>query len=168
MTPKAQLKSFMARFTPEVETLAQRILVKMRARFPSAIQMVYDNYNFLVIGFSPTERPSEAIFSIAMSPRRVSLCFLQAGPKLSDPKKLLRGSGKQVRHIRLESTAVLDRPAVKALMSEAIQLAAVPFNPATSGRLIIRSVSAKQRPRRPATPKEERERTSRTRSEDRC
>jgi len=151
MTPKAALKSFMARFTPEVETLAQRVLVKMRSQFPNAIQMVYDNYNFLVIGFSPTERPSEAIFSIAMSPRRVSLCFLQAGPKLSDPEKLLRGSGKQVRHIRLESVAVLDQPPVKALMSQALQLAAVPFNPATPGRLIIRSVSAKQRPRRPKT-----------------
>src|SRR6266849_3945551 len=112
MTPKAQLKSFMARFTPEVETLAQRILVKMRARFPSAIQMVYDNYNFLVIGFSPTERPSEAVFSIALGPRRVSLCFLQAASKLPDPEKLLRGSGIQVRNLCLEDATVLDRPAV--------------------------------------------------------
>jgi len=115
MTPKAQLKSFMARFTPQVETLAQRVLVRMRARFPNAIQMVYDNYNFLVIGFCPTEHPSEAIFSIAMSPRRVSLCFLQKGPKLSDPERLLRGSGKQVRHIRLDSAAVLDNRRSKHL-----------------------------------------------------
>jgi len=122
----------------------------MRTEFPNAIQMVYDNYNFLVIGFSPTERPSEAIFSIAMSPRRVSLCFLQAGPKLSDPEKLLRGSGKLVRHLRLDNAAVLDHPPVKALMTQAIQLAAVPFNAATSGRLLIKSVSAKQRPRRHA------------------
>ena len=141
----------MARFTPEVEKLAQGVLTKMRTQFPNAIQMVYDNYNFLVIGFSPTERPSEAIFSIAMSPRRVSLCFLQAGPKLSDPGRLLRGSGKQVRHIRLENAAVLDQPSVKALMSQALQLAAVPFSSATTGRLVIRSVSAKQRPRRPKT-----------------
>ena len=104
MTPKAALKSFMARFTTEIETLAQRVLVKMRT-----------------------------------------------GPKLSDPEKLLRGSGKQVRHIRLESAAVLDQAPVKALMTQALQLAAVPFNPATPGRLIIRSVSAKQRPRRPKT-----------------
>jgi hypothetical protein len=124
-------------------------LAKLRARFPSAIQMVYDNYIFLVIGFGPSERPSEAIFSIALHARGVGLCFLQAGPQLPDPEKLLKGSGKRVRSIRLESAAVFDRPAVKTLMSHALKLAAVPFDPAAPGRLIIKSVSAKQRPRRP-------------------
>jgi hypothetical protein len=65
------------------------------------------------------------------------------------PKNLLQGSGKCVRHIRLESAAVLDRPAAKALMAHALKRVAVPFNPAVPGRLIIKSVSAKQRPRRP-------------------
>src|SRR6185295_18540436 len=111
MTPEKQLAVFMARFTPEVEALAEAALAKIRARFPHAIQMVYDNYNFLVIGFSPTERASEAVFSIALFARGVSLCFLQAAGKLPDPKKLLVGSGKQARHIKLENAAVLDRPA---------------------------------------------------------
>jgi hypothetical protein len=151
MNPKAQLKSFMARFTPEVETLAKRVLARMSAQFPNAIQMVYDNYNFLVIGFSPTERPSEAIFSIVLSPRNVSLCFLLSGTKLSDPKKLLRGSGNRVRNIRLENATTLDQPDVRSLISQALKLAPVPFNRGTAGRLVIRSVSAKQRPRRPKT-----------------
>jgi|ERR1035437_6433479 hypothetical protein len=150
MTPEKQLAGFMARFTPEVEALAEAALAKMRARFPNAIQMVYDNYNFLVIGFGPTERASEAIFSLALFARGVILCFVQAAAKLPDPKKLLKGSGKQARHIRLESAAVLDRPAVKALMSQALKRAAVPFDATVPGRLIIKSVSAKQRPRRPA------------------
>src|SRR5271163_819270 len=102
MTPKAQLAGFLAKFTPDVAALGKASLAKMRARFPGAIQMVYDNYNFLVIGFGPTERPSEAIFSIALFARGVGLCFIQ-GAKLSDPQKLLRGNGKQVRNIRLES-----------------------------------------------------------------
>ena len=149
MKPEGQLARFLARFTPEIQARAEAALAKMRARFPNAIQMVYDNYNFLVIGFGPTERPSEAIFSIALFARGVGLCFLQAGPKLPDPQKLLKGSGKKVRHIRLESAAVLDQPAVKALMSEALKRAVVPFDPTAPGRLIIKSVSAKQRPRRP-------------------
>jgi len=78
----------------------------------------------------------------------VSLCFLQAGPKIPDPKKLLRGSGKQSRHLRLESAAVLDEPAVKALMRHAQKLAVVPFDSSASGKLIIQSISPKQRPRR--------------------
>jgi hypothetical protein len=149
MNPEKQLAGFLAKFTPEVAALAEAVLAKMRARFPNAIQMVYDNYNFLVIGFGPTERASECIFSIALSARGAALCFLQGGPQLPDPDHLLRGSGNRVRNIRLESAAVLDRPAVKALMSHALKRAAVPFDPAASGRLIIKSVSAKQRPRRP-------------------
>ncbi len=149
MNPEEQLAGFLAKFTPEVAALAEAALAKMRARFPSAIQMVYDNYNFLVIGFGPTERPSEAIFSIALHARGVSLCFLQAGPQLPDPDKMLKGSGNKVRHIRLERASVLDRQAVKALMSHALKRATVPFDPTASGRLIIKSVSAKQRPRRP-------------------
>jgi hypothetical protein len=150
MTPKAQLAGFLAKFTPEIAARAKAAIAKMRARFPTANQMVYDNYNFLVVGFAPTDKPSEAIFSIALHARGVGLCFLQAGSKLTDPQKLLKGNGKQVRSIRLESADALDRPAVKSLMSQAVELAAVPFPKTGRGKLIIGSVSAKQRPRRPA------------------
>src|SRR3954463_8636796 len=108
MGAEKQLAKFMSRFTPEVAGLGEAVLARMRSLFPSAIQMVYDNYNFLVVGFGPTERPSEAIFSIAMSARGVSLCFLQVGPKIPDPEKLLRGTGKQARHLPLASAAILD------------------------------------------------------------
>jgi len=154
MKAEKDLERFMARFTPEVEALGEAVLAKMRSRFPCAIQMVYDNYNFLVIGFGPTERASEAVFSIAMFARGVSLCFLQAASKLPDPKKLLQGNGNTARHIRLESASTLDRPSVRALMTHACKRARVPFDSKAHGRLIIKSVSAKQRPRRPKeTPK---------------
>src|SRR5450631_2734354 len=144
-----QLTSFLAKFTPEVASLATAILAKMRARYPTALELVYDNYNALAIGFSPTERASNGIFSIALYPRWVSLFFLQA-KGLPDPQKLLQGSGTVARHIVLPDADKLDEPAVKALMREAIATAALPFDPRGEHRLIIKSVSAKQRPRRPA------------------
>ena len=49
MTPEKQLAGFLAKFSPEVARLGKAALAKMHKRFPSAIQMVYDNYNFLVI-----------------------------------------------------------------------------------------------------------------------
>lgn len=121
----------------------------MRTLLPSAVEMVYDNYNGLVIGFAPNERPSDAVFSLLISPGGwVTLCFLE-GAHLSDPERLLRGSGSRVRHIRLGSPADLDRPAVCALIAEAKEEADPPFDPRARRRLIIRSVSAKQRGRRP-------------------
>jgi hypothetical protein len=150
-SPAAQLNAFIAKFTPEVAAAARDALARMRKRWPGAIELVYDNYNALAIGFAPTERASDAVFSIAVFPRWVTLCFLQNGPELPDPKALLKGSGTRVRHIRLQSAADLDSADIRALMKEALALAEVrvPRSPA-KGRLIIKSVSAKQRPRRPS------------------
>jgi hypothetical protein len=148
--PERQLASFIAKFTPDVAELAEAILNKMRGRYPTALELVYDNYNALAIGFCPTERASDGIFSIALYPRWVSLFFLQ-GAGLPDPAKLLKGSGNVAKHIVLPNPAVLDDPAVAALMGEAVARARVPFDPKGAHRLIIKSVSVKQRPRRPAT-----------------
>jgi hypothetical protein len=75
MTPQRQLDSFLAKFDPSISALARRAILKMRKRLPNAIEFVYDNYNALVVGFGPNERPSDAIFSIAIFPRKVGLCF---------------------------------------------------------------------------------------------
>ena len=148
-SPQGQLESFLDKFTPEVATLARDCLTKMRARLPGAMQLVYDNYNALAIGFGPSERASEAIFSIVLYPRWVTLFFLQ-GAGLADPKRVLKGSGKVVRHIVLASAADLDLPAIQDLMGRALKRAEVGIDPTAPGRLVTRSICAKQRPRRPA------------------
>ena len=150
-SPAAQLAAFLAKFTPEVEASAKAALVRMRKRLPGAIELVYDNYNALAIGFGPTERASDAVFSIAVFPRWVSLFFLQTGTQLPDPHGLLKGTGKQVRHIVLRSAAEIDSPPVRALMKEALARADVPFDRPAKRRIVIKSVSAKQRPRVPRT-----------------
>ena len=147
MSPEKQLAGFMSRYSPEIIAVAEEALAKMRKRLPGAVQMVYDNYNALVVGFSPTERVSEATFSIALYPRWVNLFFLQ-GVGLPDPEGLLQGDGNQVRRILLESAAVLDKPAVRRLIEEAIKQSDSPFKK-TGGQMIIKRISPKQRPRRP-------------------
>jgi len=147
-----QLESFLAKYDPEVAAFARRALAKMRKLVPGAVEMVYDNRNWLVIGFSPTERPSEAIFSIVLPPGRVTLCFLQ-GAGLPDPAKRLQGSGNVVRNIRLFEIGepdghVLDDPEVLALINVALNRAKVPMPAGARRKLIIRAVSPKQRPRR--------------------
>ncbi len=146
-TPEKQLAAFIAKFTPEVAALIRSARKKMRERLPGAFELVYDNYNFFVIGYGPNERPSAAIFSIAAQAKGVSLCFLQ-GAGLPDPAGLLRGSGNVVRNVRLESAATLDLPDVQALIQAALDRAKTSMDPKSVHRLIIRSVSAKQRPRR--------------------
>ena len=148
MTNAQQLASFLSRYDPEVSEVAEATVAVLRRRYPHALELVYDNYNALVIGFGPTLRASDAIFSIALYPKWVSMFFLQA-TSLTDPAQLLQGSGTVARHIRLASASMLDEPAVLDLMEQAVAKAAVPFDPAASHQLIIKSVSAKQRERKP-------------------
>ena len=141
---KQQLAGFIAKFEPAIAAETKKVLAAMRKRLPGALELVYDNYNALAIGFAPSERASQVIFSIAVYPRWISL-FLFGGQKLKDPKKLLKGSGNTVRHIVLQSAASLADPGVKALMDACLKFA----DPKQKHRLIIKSISVKQRPRRP-------------------
>jgi hypothetical protein len=141
------LKGFIAKFDPARQTLIRTARQRLRRRFPTAYELAYDNYNFFVIGYGPTERPSDCIISLVAGANGVGVCFIH-GASLPDPKKILRGSGNQTRSIHLDSADMLARPEVEALIAAAVARAKTPFRPDTRGKLIIRSVSARQRPRR--------------------
>ena len=145
--PEARLEQFIEKFEPDHQTLIRAIRRKLRKQFPTGTELAYDNYNFFVIGYSPTERPSDSVVSIAAAANGGGLCFIN-GARLPDPQKVLVGSGKQTRFLRLPSAAVLDRPEVKALLDAAMADLKTPFPARGRGKLVIRSVSAKQRPRR--------------------
>jgi hypothetical protein len=146
-TPAAQLNAFIRKFAPADQRPIRAVRAAMRKRLPTANELVWDNYNFLVIGYSPTDRPSDSIFSIAARANGIGLCFIH-GASLPDPNKRLDGSGKQTRFLRLDSAAVVSDPDVEALIAAALDRADPPLPDAGRPRLIIRSVSAKQRPRR--------------------
>ena len=148
---EAQLRGFIAKFDRANQSLIRAVRRVLKKKLPTATELVYDNYNFFVIGYSPTPRPSDSVLSIAAGANGVGLCFIR-GAQLADPKKLLQGSGNQTRFIRLESAAVLDRPEVKALITAALDRGK-PMPADGPGQLVIRSVSGKQRPRRKAVRK---------------
>lgn len=146
-SPAKQLAAFMAKFDARVGKLIRSTRLAVRRRFPTATEIVYDNYNFLALGFSSSERPSDCVVSLAANAKGVGLCFYY-GATLPDPHEILQGSGNQTRFIRLESAATLANPAVEALLKAALKQAKSPMPTAGKGRTIIRSISAKQRPRR--------------------
>ena len=148
VSPAEQLDGFIARYAPEIAARARDVLTAMRARLPGAVELVYDNYNALVVGFGPTERVSDAVFSIALYPRWINLYFLN-GAQLPDPDGVLVGAGKQVRRVLLEGVHTLDLPAVQRVMAIAMDAAQTPFDSRAPGRVVIKSISAKQRPRLP-------------------
>jgi hypothetical protein len=145
-SPAKQIASFIGKFDPKMAKFINSLRAAVRNRFPTAIELVYDNYNFLVFGFCTTERASDCLVSLAAQAKGVSLCFYW-GATLPDPHKILLGSGNQVRSIRLEGAATLARPEVEALLKAAVAQAKHPL-PVEKGYTIVKSISAKQRPRR--------------------
>ena len=148
-TPEAQLRSFNDKFDPKHQTLIRSVRTALRKRFPTANELAYDYSSFFVIAYSPTDRGIDGIVSIAARPDRVDLHFSN-GPQLPDPKKLLRGSGKQTRFVRVESARQLAHPDVEAFVSAAIGRASVPLPSKGKGTLIIKtnkSVATKKRSR---------------------
>jgi hypothetical protein len=148
MDSRAQLDSFIDKYTPEVAALTRALLAKMEARLPGAQILVYDNYNALAIGFARNDKAGQALLSLAVMPKWVTLCFLW-GVGLDDPEGRLKGGGSRVRHIRLHTAEALDDPYVERLIAETLATTDWPLDPAEPRRLIIKSISAKQRPRRP-------------------
>jgi Domain of unknown function (DU1801) len=151
-SPTRQLTNFLAKFEPNVAREIRCVRAALRKRFPTAFELVYDNYNFFVIGFCSAPRASDCIVSMACNPHGVTL-FFYYGAKLPDPSNILQGSGNQVRFIRLESATTLAKPAVETLIRAAIAEAKTPLPAKGRGTLIIKAISQKQRPRRLSTPK---------------
>jgi hypothetical protein len=147
MTPSKQVESFIAKFDPAIARLVRASRGKLRKRYPTALELVYDNYNALAIGYGPNDRTSEVFVSIAAYARGVTLYFTQ-GRKLADPKKLLQGQGNQGAFVRLESPAILDDKDVLALLASAVAVGKTPLPAAGRGTTIVKSISANQRPRR--------------------
>ena len=152
-TPEAQLRSFNDRFDPTHQKFIRSVRAAVRKRFPTANELAYDYSSFFVLAYSPTDRGIDAIVSIAARADRVELYF-NHGPQLPDPKKLLLGSGKQTRFVRLEAASQLAHPDVEAFLAAAIDQASVPLPSKGKGSLIIKTnktVAAKKRPRRRPT-----------------
>jgi hypothetical protein len=148
-SPETQLRSFNERFDPKHQKFVRSIRTALRKRFPTANELAYDYSSFFVIAYSPTEQGIDAPVSIAARADGVDLYF-NHGPQLRDPKKLLKGSGKLTRFIRLESARQLANPDVEAFIAGALDLASVPLPSKGKGSLIIKTnkmVSAKKRPR---------------------
>jgi len=146
-TPEDRLDGFIDKFDPKNRALIRSARKSLRKRIPTANELVYDNYNFFVIGYSSTERPSDCVVSIAAARNGVGLAFYY-GATLPDPHRILLGSGRQNRFARLESPATLARPEVAQLVSAAIAQGKTPLRESGRGKLIIRSISEKQKARR--------------------
>jgi len=145
-TPARQLATFIARYDPPVQKLIRAARGAMRRTYPTAIELVYDGFNALAIGFCSTQRTSDCLVSVAAYPRGVSLYFYY-GASLPDPSGRFEGAGHQGRFIRFEGAHTVREPAVKRLLKAAALHARTPLPTSGRGALIIKSIAPRRRSR---------------------
>ncbi len=149
-TPLAQLRSFLARFDPKSQKLIRSVRAALQKRFPTANELAYDYNHSIVISYSPTDHGIDGIVAISASAKGIFLYFNQ-GQNLPDPTKLLQGSGKQTRFVRVDAADQLAQPDMEALMDASMDQAKVPLPTKGRGILLIRGAASKESPRRPRT-----------------
>jgi hypothetical protein len=86
---------------------------------PDAMESIYDAYSAVAIGFSFTGRLKDTYCHIATYSRHVNLGF-NRGATLADPQKVLQGTGKAVRHIKIAQLRDLAAPFIARYIREAI------------------------------------------------
>jgi hypothetical protein len=117
---------------------------------PMANELIYDNYNAVALGWSPTEKVGHTICSIAVgrSSKNVHFGFYW-GNEISDPDKILLGQGNQYRYILVTDKKKFPKAYIKKLVNEAYanSLSKVKDKKQfISGQTIVKSVSDKKRP----------------------
>ncbi len=148
MSTESEIQVLLGEYLPQIAAQVQDARRRLAKLFPRGFELVYDNYNALGFGFSSTERASGVVISVVAYPRWVTLFFLK-GAALADPKGLLQGAGSTVRSIRLSPPEVLTSRPVATLIKEALRPYATAFAKAPPLSTVIKSASAKKRPRRP-------------------
>jgi hypothetical protein len=117
--------------------------------YPNANELIYDNYNALAFGWSPTDRVGHTFCSVAVGRTSHNVHFgFYWGSELSDPKKLLLGEGNQYRYILVKNRNDFPQPYIKKLLKEAYanSLAKVrDQKQIMQGATITKSISTKKR-----------------------
>jgi hypothetical protein len=116
--PPAALLKFLKPYDREVQKLALDLRALVLEEIAPCHENIYDAYSAVAIGYGPTDRLSDGIFHIAVYTKGVNLGFNQ-GATLADPKGLLEGTGKQIRHIKIRSQSDLARPELRVYVRRA-------------------------------------------------
>jgi len=117
--------------------------------YPQTNELIYDNYNALAFGWSPTDKVGHSFCSIAVGRTSHNIHFgFYWGSELSDPEKILLGEGNQYRYILVTNVNAFPKSYIKELLIEAYtnSLAKVKDQKQIrNGLTIMKSISDKKR-----------------------
>jgi hypothetical protein len=121
----------------------------VRGLYPFTNELIYDNYNALALGWSPTERLGHTFCSVAVMRANYNIHFgFLRGAELPDPDGVLQGKGSQYRYLLVKTTNEFPKTYMKKLISEACISAMARVKDSkqiVAGKTIIKSTSGVKR-----------------------
>ena len=88
--------------------------------YPKSNELIYDNYNALAFGWSPTDRVGHTFCSVAVGRSSHNVHFgFYWGTQIADPKNILLGDGNQYRYILVKERNDFPKAYIKKLIKEA-------------------------------------------------
>lgn len=146
---KKDLLTFLRPFPKDIRDTALWVRAFIWDLYPTANELIYDNYNALAVGWSPTDRVGHTFVSFAVGRTSLNVHFgFYWGADLADPEKRLLGQGNQYRYILVKDRSEFPKTYIKKLMKEAYanSLAKVKDKrQLMKGRTITKSISAAKR-----------------------
>ena len=116
--PPPSLTKFLKPFDPEIQELALELRALVLEEMAPCYENIYDAYSAVAIGYGTSDRLRDGIFHIAVYSNHVNLGF-NDGASLDDPKGILQGSGKVIRHITMKASEDLERPELRVYIRRA-------------------------------------------------
>jgi len=114
------LLKFLSPFGKEISELVLWLREFVWDLYPQTNELIYDNYNALAFGWSPTDKVGHTFCSIAVGRTSKNIHFgFYWGSEISDPEKLLLGKGKQYRYILVKTKKDFPEAYIKVLVKEA-------------------------------------------------
>ena len=117
--------------------------------YPETNELIYDNYNAVAFGWSPTDKAGDVFCSIAVCSDHVNFGF-NRGVDFPDPQKLLIGNGSQYRYLRVRNKSDFPEEYIKQLLEMAYENSLSRLKPVKKpikGETIVKSISpVKRRP----------------------
>ena len=103
--------------SPEVQDLAISARSLIKEVMPKVVEVTWPKQNITSFGVGP-KKMSEHFCYIGVFKKHINLGFYY-GAELPDTEKLLEGTGKLLRHIKVTSPEQLENPALHQLVVEA-------------------------------------------------
>jgi hypothetical protein len=118
--------------------------------YPDANELIYDNYNAVAFGWSPTEKPGHTFCSIAVGRTSKNVHFgFYRGAALNDPENILLGEGNQYRYILVKDKKDFPAEYIKKLLKEAYNNSIAMVKDSNlltiKGKTIVKSISPVKR-----------------------